>query len=45
MVLGAALAYMGYDADWCRIAALVGVLLGLGDWLWLHWAHNYGRKG
>ena len=45
MVLGAALAFLGYDATWCRIAAAVGVLAGLGDWLWLHWGRHYGSKG
>ena len=45
MVLGAGLAYMGYDAQWCKIAALVGVLLGLADWLRKHWTENYGSKG
>ena len=45
MVLGAGLYYMGYDARWCKIAALVGVVIGLADWLWKHWAKNYGTKG
>ena len=45
MLLGASLAYMDYDAQWCRIAAMIGVWLGLGDWLWSHWTRNYGRKG
>ena len=45
MCLGAGLDYLGYDAEWCRIMALVSVLIGLGDWLWSHWTRNYGRKG
>ena len=45
MVLGAGLDFMGYDAQWCKIAALVGVLLGLADWLYKHWTEHYGTKG
>ena len=45
MTLGAGLAVLGYDSTWCRIMALVGVLLGVGDWLWSHWARHYGKAG